>query len=216
MFLLFTRSSIAGTYQGKGSNSATSYIVYIPNNLDLKKRHPWILGFSPDGNGKETLAAMQQGCDANGWILVASNNSRNGQNMNITEPLVMDTISSASRTLAVDPSRLYVGGLSGGSMCSHYFMTRHRELFKGAVINCGMISRDWGKEKGYPSGKDIVFMTNPHDFRYNEIREDFQYVTSHGCRACWIEFPGGHQWAPPRYYSTAFKWLDEQAKLPKS
>lgn len=40
----------AGTYQGRGSKPDTSYVVYIPQKLDLKKRHPWILAFSPDGN----------------------------------------------------------------------------------------------------------------------------------------------------------------------
>jgi len=135
--------------------------------------------------------------------------------MRISEPLIMDTISTAMHTLAVDPANLYVGGLSDGAVCSHYMITRHPQLFKGAVINCGMISRDWGKELGYPSGKNIVFMTNPDDFRYKQIREDYQYITSHGCQTYWLEFHGGHRWAPPQYYSAAFKWLDQQAGLHK-
>jgi pimeloyl-ACP methyl ester carboxylesterase len=203
----------AGTYQGKGARPDTSYVIYIPEKLDLNKRHPWILGFSPDGNGMEALAAMQQGCDDNGWILVASNNSKNGVNFNIIEPFITDTINSAVRTLAVDPYKMYVGGLSGGGMVSHWFIANYPQLVKGAVINCGMMSRDVQREKGYPSGKDIVFMTNPDDFRYKEIRADFQYVTARGCKASWLEFPGGHRWAPPGCYSTAFKWLNAQAKL---
>jgi len=216
VFLLFTSPSIAGTYQGKGSDSATSYIVYIPDKLDLKKRYPWILGLSPDGNGQEALSAMREGCDANGWVLVASNNSKNGMDWKIIERSLIDTINSSVRTLPVDPSKMYVGGLSGGGMVSHWLTAKFPQLVKGVVINCGMMSRDFKQQIGYPSGKDIVFMTNPHDFRYNEIREDFQYVTSRGCKACWIEFPGSHQWAPPQYYATAFKWLDEHAKRPKS
>jgi len=205
----------AGTYQGRGSRPDTSYVIYMPDSLDMKKRHPWILGLTPDGNGRATLSAMRQGCDANGWILVASNNSKNGIDWKIMEPIIMDTVNSAVRTLAVDPGKMYVGGLSGGAQLSHLIVAKYPQLIKGAVINCGMISRDWGKDLGYPSGKDIVFMTNPQDFRYKQIREDYQSVTSHGCNACWIEFPGGHAWAPPQYYSAAFKWLNQQAKLRK-
>ncbi len=215
MLLLLASSANSKMYQGRGSKPETSYIIYMPDKLDMKKRHPWILALSPDGNGRAAVSAMRQGCDANGWIVVASNNSKNGIDLRITEPLIVDTINSAVRTLAVDPAKMYVGGLSGGSMVSHYLVTRFPKLIKGAVINCGMISRDWGKNLGYPSGKDMVFMTNPQDFRYKEIREDFQYVKSHGCNACWIEFPGGHAWAPPQYYSAAFKWLNQQAKLHK-
>jgi hypothetical protein len=212
LLLSFAPSVSAGFYQGKGLNPKTSYIVYIPDKLDMKKRHPWILALSPDGNGAAAVSAMRQGCDDNGWILIASNNSKNGVSCTISDPLLLDTINTSIRTLAVDPANLYTGGLSGGAMVSHYLITRHPQLFKGAVINCGMISRDWGKELGYPSGKNIVFMTNPQDFRYKEIAADFQYVTSHGCNARWLEFPGGHRWAPPQSYSAAFKWLNQQAK----
>lgn len=156
---------------------------------------------------------MQKGCDDNGWILVASNNSKNGVSFRIIEPYITDTINSAVRTLAVDPYRMYVGVLSGGAMVSHWLTANYPQFVKGLVINCGMMDRDIQREKGYPSGKDIVFMTNPADFRYNEIRADFQYVTAHGCKASWLEFSGGQRWAPPKCYSKAFKWLNEQAKV---
>ncbi len=211
--ILFLTPINAATYRGVGSRPDTSYVVYIPDKLDMKKRHPWILGFSPGGNGREVVGAMQQGCDENGWILVASNNSKNGLDFKVIDPAVIDTINSAVRTLPVDPSRMYVGGLSGGSMVSHWLAARYPQLVKGLVINCGMINRDLQKEMGYPSGKDIVFMTNPQDFRYREIRDDYRYVTSCGCNACWMEFSGGHTWAPAQSYSSAFKWLNQQAKI---
>jgi len=28
-----------------------------------------------------------------------------------------------------------------------------------------------------------------------------------------MEFSGGHTWAPAKFYSAAFKWLNEQAKI---
>lgn len=211
--LCLSAPALAAVYKGTGSKPDTSFVVYIPDKLDAKQRHPWILGFSPDGNGQQTLTAMKQGCDDNGWILVASNNTRNGMGFNLSEPFVVDTIASAVRTLPVDPARMYVGGLSGGSMVAHWVVAKFPQQVKGLVVNCGMINRDLQKELSYPSGKDAVFMTNPQDFRYNEIRADFQFVTSHGWHTTWMEFPGGHQWAPPKYYSAAFKWLNHEASL---
>jgi len=200
----------ARAYQSRGSRQDVSYVVYIPDKLDVKKRHPWIIGFSPSGNGQEVLNAMQLACDQNGWILVASNNSRNGVDFNTLEPMILDTINSATRTLPVDPNLMHAGGLSGGSQVSHWLVQKYPQLVCGLVINCGMIERTLQKELGYPSGKSAVFMTNPQDFRYNEIRADCQYLVSHGWHTRWMEFPGGHQWAPPEYYSAAFKWLNQE------
>src|SRR5271170_1195994 len=76
----------AATYQGRGSRADTSYVVYIPDKLDMKKRHPWIMGFDPGGNGMQVVSVMQQACDENGWILVASNNSHNGFDFGQLDP----------------------------------------------------------------------------------------------------------------------------------
>jgi predicted esterase len=213
--LLSTMPVHAACYQGSGSRPDTSYVVYIPDKLDKRVRHPWILGFSPVGQGMGVVDVMQQACDENGWICVASNNSHNGLNFKDIDAPVLDTIYSAIRTLPVDPARMYAGGLSGGSMVTHWLAAKHPDLVRGIVINCGMMNRTLRQELGYPAGKDAVFMTNPNDIRYHEIRDDFQYVTSHGWRTSWLEFPGGHEWAPPEYYSSAFKWLNQQAKLHK-
>lgn len=212
LFFCLPTAALANAYKGKGSKPETSYVIYMPAKLDLTKRHPWILGFSPDGNGLAALAAMKQACDQNNWILVASNNSRNGVDFQIIDPLINDTINSAVRTLPVDPARMYAGGLSGGGMSAHALMQRAPNLVKGVISNCGMINEEYQKEKGYPSGKDIVFMTNPQDFRYHEIQANCRYINGRGCHTCWIEFPGGHRWAPPQYYSQAFQWLDKQAQ----
>ena len=211
--MLSLAAADAATYRGVGAKPGTSYVIYIPDKLDMKKRHPWILGFSPDGNGQQVASVLRQGCDDNGWILVASNNSKNGMDFRVIDAVVVDTINSAVRTLPVDPGLMYAGGLSGGAMVSHWLVAKYPQLVKGLVINCGMINRDLQKEMSYPSGKDIVFMTNPQDFRYHEIREDFGYVTKSGCNATWMEFSGGHAWAPAQSYSTAFKWLNQQAKI---
>lgn len=206
----------AALYRAKGARPETSYLVYIPDKLDRKKRHPWILGLSPDADSAATLNAMQQGCDESGWILVASDNSRNGMPYNVLEQIISDTINSAVRTLPVDPSRMYVGGLSGGSMTAHWLAQKHSAQVRGLVINCGMINRE-DHSSGYPSGegRPVVFMTNPQDFRYNEIRSDYQRLHSLGWNASWMEFSGGHAWAPPEFFSAAFKWVSKNTKLPK-
>ncbi|GEM_PF-1719079 len=98
LIAVFAVPASARTYSGRGSKPDTSFVVYIPNKLDLKKRHPWILGFSPTGNGQDVVGAMSQACDDNGWILVASNNSRNGISFDVIEPPVLDTINTAVRT----------------------------------------------------------------------------------------------------------------------
>jgi len=211
--IIFSPRADAKTYRGVGTSPETSYVIYIPDKLNLKTRHPCMVGFDPGGDATAVLSHMSQACDDNGWILVASNNYHNGCTFEQTDLFIADTIASAIRTLAVDPTRIYVGGLSGGGQVSHGFIQKHPELIRGLVTNCGMINQDYLKENGYPSGtgKAVVFLTNPGDFRYKEIAVDCRMLKGRGWTTSWMEFPGNHEWAPPKYFSAAFKWLDKQA-----
>ncbi len=47
------------------------------------------------------------------------------------------------------------------------------------------------------------------------LRADCKYVTSRDSTVRWLEFPGTHYWAPPKYYSEVFRWLNQQATLHK-
>jgi len=87
------------------------------------------------------------------------------------------------------------------------------DLFKSTLSLFAAFNQDYLKENGYPSGtgKAAVFLTNPGDFRYKPIAEDCRMLKSRGWATSWMEFPGGHEWAPPEYFSAAFKWLDKQA-----
>jgi poly(3-hydroxybutyrate) depolymerase len=189
--------------------------VYVPTGLDRTKPHPLVFGFDPGGNGLALLPAWKRACDRFQWILVASNNFRNGPWSDRDAALQLETLRLAEHDYPVDPARIYATGFSGGAMHAHDIVGDHPEIFRGLVANTGMMPYHWpGNDPldraHYPKAKLAVFLASPADFRYREMRADRAALEGLGWKVRWIEFPGGHRYAPPESYVEAAAWLAAQ------
>ncbi len=71
-----------------------SYCLYLPTSYDVNKSHPVIYAFDPHGNGHIPVALMKNSAEKLGYIVVGSNNSRNG--------LGIDEINSIVNNLLAD------------------------------------------------------------------------------------------------------------------
>ncbi len=192
-----------------------SFEVYLPKGLDYNRKHPWVLGLSPGGNGKDLIPVWKNACDKFQWILVASNDSRNGVFFSEEWPLLAKTLEIMKAKYPVDPARLYATGLSGGGMVAHFISYNYPESIRGIIVNTCMIHEEFYDPKitdpdSYPKNKIAVFLASPTDFRYNEMQRDKKFLESRGWKTKWIEFEGGHTWAPPEKYVEAVTWLSEQ------
>jgi pimeloyl-ACP methyl ester carboxylesterase len=212
----------AANYTGRGTKHETAFLVHVPDKIakskGKKQKHPWLLGFGNDGNSTDVINAMQKGCDANGWILVASGNNKANLSPSQIEPLVLDTIYSAIKTLPVDPNNMYVCGLSAGSTVAHWLVEKYPGSVRGLLVSCGAIDPELLKKLSYPSGKGkcAVFMTNAQDSHNKDMRKDCQLLRAAGWTTRWVEFPVGRELAPPEYFSQNLKWFIIESKvLPK-
>jgi poly(3-hydroxybutyrate) depolymerase len=190
--------------------------VYVPEGLDRSRKHPLVFGSSPGGNARELLPVWKDACDRFEWILAASNNFRNGKRSEKDAALQMETLAILLRDYPVDPSRVYATGLSGAGMHAHDLVADFPDKFRGVVVNTGMMPHHW---KGndpfdathYPRTKVAVMLASPTDFRFHEMQEDRKLLEGVGWQVLWIEFPGGHTYAPPASYVQAAAWLTAQA-----
>ncbi|MBF0385751.1 MAG: hypothetical protein HQL27_07745 [Candidatus Omnitrophica bacterium] len=194
------------------TKKSPSFIVYIPESINKNAKNPWILGLSPAGNGRDLIPAWKSACDKFGWILVASNDFRNGIAMSKLEPFLLKTIKIAVKSYPVDPNNLYLSGFSGGGMGSHMMIDAYPNLIKGIIVNtCSM--QGWANVNTYPRNKIAVFIASPTDFRYEKMKKDKKLLDDCGWKTKWIEFTGGHRWAPPEKYIQAVEWIKEIGKL---
>jgi predicted esterase len=189
-----------------------SFELYIPAGLDRTKVHPLVFGSSPSGNGRELVSVWRQACDRFQWILIGSNNARNGAGSVQDDELQRRTLARAVEQYGADLDWIYVIGMSGGGMHSYQLLEWLPAAFRGLVVNTGMMPHRWPGNAPfdaahYPRGKQIVMIASPADFRYGAMTEDRELLEAAGWAVDWIEFPGGHQYAPPEVYVQAAAWL---------
>ena len=91
-----------------------SFAIYTPANSSSGKKMPVLVLFDPHGDGTYPLNLYKSLADKYGYILVGSNDSKNGNEKEVTAHIIEQTISSIYSLLPIDSQRIYVGGFSGG------------------------------------------------------------------------------------------------------
>ncbi|MEO8661041.1 MAG: hypothetical protein ABI693_21405 [Bryobacteraceae bacterium] len=181
-----------------------TYALYIPPTYSPQHPAPIVYCFDPAARGRLCVEQFKDAANRHGYVIAASNNSRNGsfdQSLAAARAMMED---SAAR-LALNPRRLYAAGFSGGARVA-------ATLGLGGFPIAGVIISG----AGFPALKSVptdvpfaVFATaGSEDFNYNEIRTLHRTLTTPHRT---VIFPGGHEWAPPEVLTTALDWLDLQA-----
>ena len=184
-----------------------SYALYLPSQYTSQKLWPIVYAFDPAARGKMPVELMKDAAERYGYIVVGSNNSRNGSwkiEAEAAQAMLLDT----QDRLAIDVHRAYFAGFSGGARVA----ARLAQLCKCAA---GVILNGAGfqpEDSGAPDKAVAVFAAvGTYDFNYAEIvrmddgLEKLHYA--HFLRT----FDGPHQWAPSSSMDEALAWFRLQA-----
>ncbi len=166
-----------------------SYAMYLPKNYDPGKKWPILYGFSPGARGVNPVYLFQPAAEKYGWIVVGSNNSRNGPWQPISaavDAILKDT----EARLAIDKSRRYTTGFSGGARVGFYVATQHK--FAGTIpVGAGMSRHQKQPEKGAIAVFSVCGTT---DFNHAELLRMEGRLRTAGVRNRMTTFVGGHKW----------------------
>jgi predicted esterase len=184
-------------------NSEQSYALYLPRHYSRDHLWPILYIFDPMARGEPALQQFQHAAEAQGFIVAASNNSRNGAwapQAQAAEAMLNDTQSR----FAVDLRRIYFAGFSGGARVS----ARLAQLCKCAA---GVILSGAGFPDGSPPSADSTFpvfsAVGNGDFNYPEILR-LEEALQKASFPHWLRiFQGPHQWAPPEVMDEALAWF---------
>ncbi len=192
-----------------------SYEVYVPENLQPGQKYPLIVGLTPDGHGKDEIDVLKPACNQNQSIILASNDVKNGPFYYEWAPKVTQAIEQAMKKYPVDRNRIYASGFSGGGMSAYWLVEDHPDLIKGLIINTGMMpyASDPPKDDpipgNFPKNKHAVFLASPTDFRYKAMKKNKELLEKQlGWKVDWLEFTGGHKYAPTEKYIEAVRLLE--------
>lgn len=93
------------------SNPAQSYALYLPSTYAPVKQWPVVFIFDPGASGPASVSRMKEAAEKFGYIIVASNNSRNGPfppQIEAAKAMWND----ARQRFPLDPHRTYFAGFS--------------------------------------------------------------------------------------------------------
>ncbi len=181
-----------------------SYALYLPKAYREDRLWPVIFVFSPSGEGAGAAALYQAGAERLGWIVVASNDARNGPKAPIRAAQVA-LWKEVFEQYQADPKRVYASGFSGGARMSMDFAENHSGAFQG-LLSIGAFGTD--KTLG-PRHLSHVLLCGEEDFNHYELAKSWERLRSAKGRWLWFEqFPGGHAWAPASLVEEGMAFLD--------
>jgi predicted esterase len=185
-----------------------SYALFLPVSYVPSQRWPVLYLFDPAAQGVVPVRLYQEAANAYGFILVGSNNSRNGPLENSLAAAEALSIDVESR-FAVDARRVYTGGFSGGSrVATARAMLAHNVA---GVVGCGagLPTLPYKPQASFTGS--YVGLIGLDDSNYTEME---------GLKAFWqaekvahtiLTFAGGHQWPPAASFQQGLAWLELQA-----
>ncbi|MBI2678730.1 MAG: hypothetical protein HYX28_08095 [Candidatus Koribacter versatilis] len=215
---LFTFLAIAGSLAAQQPGAITdpivtakdakqSYALYLPSTYTRDRQWPVLFVFDPGAQGKQAAEVFRAAAEKYGYIVAASNNSRNGQRRE-QAVAALGMMEDVQQRFALDGKRIYTAGFSGGARMAGLVGFLCRDCVR-AVIACGAGFPDHlpdDKKKALPA---YFFTVGQYDFNYFDVVDSARALQSPAAVAV---FDGGHQWAPPEVAMRAVAWTAAGAK----
>lgn len=184
-----------------------SYALYLPSGYDPKRKWPILYCFSPYGRGSGNVPVelFQAAAEKYGWIVVGSNNSRNGPWQPIVkavDAMVKDTAAKFS----IDPARRYSTGFSGGARVAFYLACREKPQFAGVIpIGAGMAR---GQKRPGPL-LAVYAICGERDVNHAELLQLSGRLAAWKVRRFRLSnFEGGHAWPPAGSCTEAVRYME--------
>lgn len=184
-----------------------SYALYLPTSYSAQQRWPIVYVFDPSARGSAPIDLMKDAAERYGYIVVGSNNSRNGS-WAIESEAAQAMLQDAHKRFAVDPRRMYFAGFSGGARVA----ANIAQMCKCAA---GLFLNGAGFQPQAPSPNETAFAVfaavGNYDFNYPEVMQTDDELEKLGYPHAFRRFSGPHQWAPASVMDEALAWFRLQA-----
>ena len=188
------------------ADSAKTYALYIPKGITGTGKNsasPCIIAFDPHGDGALPVTRYKDLAEKYGFILMGSNNCKNGMAPADIDSIVRTLFYEARNNFPADSNRIYLMGFSGGARIAT-LSGLYKVPAKG-VISCGAGLAGAGSAPAHKV--DYYGMAGMADFNMNEIMELEYPLTQAGLRHVLTTFDGIHAWPPVENMELAFQWF---------
>ena len=180
------------------TGNGSKYFVYIPKSLKQDRKAPLLLYTGAGGGNANSVKSHSPGAELNGWIVAASVESKNGNNVDINQGHAKRCVEHLIKTLPVDPDRVYFTGNSGGGAMA--FINAANIRSAGAMPLIG-----YNSDAKYAKGGHYYVLGGATDYN--------RYLSADGAagardRGFHRIYPGAHAGAPQWILTEAMTWLN--------
>ena len=113
---------------------AQSYALYLPSNYSPERTWPVLYAFDPQARGRISVERFKEAAEKYGWILVGSNNSRNGP-MKVAFDASRAIWKDTHERLAIDEQQTYFTGFSGGARVAITIASACHDCVAGVIVS---------------------------------------------------------------------------------
>ena len=189
------------------NDSSQSYALYLPSNYTPDRKWPVLYAFDPGARGRVPVERFKEAAEKYGWIVVGSNNSRNGP-WNVVVNAWNAMLKDTHQRFAIDDARMYATGFSGGARAAV-------RIAIGCKCLAGVIATGAGFPVDLAPSPQMHFVffgaAGVDDFNYPELKSLEEPLTKAGIIHRVQTFDGRHEWPPVSTVTAAIEWMEVHA-----
>ncbi len=172
-------------------NASQSFALYLPKNYSSSFKYPVIYFFDAHASGRMPLDKYFSLADEFNFILVGSNDSKNGMQTETLLNIVSNIMQDVKKRFPINTSRQYVAGFSGGARVAG--MAAMQTSGIAGVIACSA-SINANSQNNLPFC--FVGIAGKEDFNMNELVALNKQLDQGSTRHQLLLFNGKHEWCP--------------------
>lgn len=185
------------------TDASQTYALYLPSTYSPDRSWSLLMAFHPAARGRAMVETYEAAAEQYGYVVAASNNSRNGP-WDLSIAALRAVSDDVGRRFNIDPDRIYLTGMSGGARVALQIALDSKNVAGVIASSAGFADNRPRASVSFP-----VFATaGTDDFNYVEMRQLDRMLTSPHYLAV---FAGGHTLPPNTVALEAIEWLELQA-----
>ena len=184
------------------SNSSHSYSIYLPTKKIENNRYNILIFFDPHAESEKTLNKYKNLAEKYSCILIASNNSQNGIDLNASKQIAEELVNESIEFFEADEKKILLCGFSGGA-----------KVAINAALELSNISRVVYCGASYPFQNSnhklsLLGFAGKKDMNYSEVISNSLIKTSGNVTNYCVEWDGKHEWPDSATFEQAFSFID--------
>ncbi len=187
-------------------DASQSYALYLPSTYSIDKTYPVMYAFDAHGTGKLPVSMYKDLAEQFGYILVGSNNSKNGTAWEESAVIAEKLLADAQNRLSINTERIYLLGFSGGARVANGLT-----IMNGAIagVICVGASTPASNFVNPRNNYTWLGIAGEEDFNSTEMKKyDKVELAGHNIKHALITFEGKHEWCKKEVMDEAFWWLE--------